>query len=140
MGPKSNLVTEVTDGELDWLLALNQQSVLHGLRLFSKSMHLGGEPGYIVSTASIYGLAPAKGAYGITKQAVVALTEAFQSALTSLESKITCAALCPSYVATNIADAEYEQGGGWGLSAKDQQRRAAMQSVIRHGASVEHLV
>lgn len=101
-GPQGNLVTQIANEELQRFLTLNQSSVFEGLRLFSKSMHEGGEVGHIVSTASIYGCSPSPGIYGVTKQAVVAYTEAFQMALIGLESKVSCSVLCPSFINTNL--------------------------------------
>ena len=75
----------------------------------SSPQHESGEPGYIVNTASIYGLASATSAYGITKQSVVAISEAFQSSLAAQGSAVQVASLCPSFHSTNIGAAEYEK-------------------------------
>lgn len=102
LGPLKNLATEVHEEELESFLNLNFLSVLDGLRLFAASMHSGGEKGHIISTASIYGILPSLNAYGMTKQCVVSITEAYQSALMSLNSKTQCSVLCPSFVSTNL--------------------------------------
>ena len=75
----------------------------------AKSMHANGDDGFIVNTASIYGLASATSAYGITKQGVVAISEAYQSALQALGSKVMVSSLCPSFHSTNIGSAEYDK-------------------------------
>ena len=75
----------------------------------SSPQHESGESGYIVNTASIYGLASATSAYGITKQSVVAISEAFQSSLAAQGSAVQVASLCPSFHSTNIGAAEYEK-------------------------------
>ena len=90
MGPRKDSMLDITEDEWDWFMDLNLNSVLHGCRLFAKSMHLSGEEGFIINTSSIYGLASATSAYGITKQSVVAISEAFQSSLKALDSKVTC--------------------------------------------------
>ena len=147
MGPRGNLVTEVTDDELQWILDLNQNSVLHGLRMFCKSMHEGGEEGYVVSTASIYGIAPANGAYGITKQAVVAMTEAFQGSLAKINSKVTAAALCPTFHQSNIAEARYDahtplssgDTGGVQQGRESEEAKDALSAIITYGEPVERV-
>jgi NAD(P)-dependent dehydrogenase (short-subunit alcohol dehydrogenase family) len=107
MGPRKGSLLDIDEDEWDWFMDLNLHSVLHGCRLFAKTMHASGEDGFIVNTASIYGLASATSAYGITKQGVVAISEAFQSALHAAGSRVTVSSLCPSFHSTNIGSAEY---------------------------------
>merc|ERR1719387_1666291 len=64
--------------QIDWFLDLNLKSVMHGVRIFVPSMVKHGEEAYVVNTASIYGLAKGSGPYGVTKQAVVAISESTQ--------------------------------------------------------------
>lgn len=103
-GPPGNLVTEVTEEEMERLLSLIQASVLRGLRMFSKSMHEGGDEGYIVSTFPYFEICRGWQLYGIAKQVVIAMMEAFQVDLTALGSKVSCAALCPSFHDLCLAD------------------------------------
>ena len=92
-----------------WILDLNLLSVIHGVRLFAPTMAAqdSAVQCHVVNTASIYGLARGKGPYGVTKQAVVAISEGAQQELNdsapSGRSHVTISSLCPSFIATNIA-------------------------------------
>jgi NAD(P)-dependent dehydrogenase (short-subunit alcohol dehydrogenase family) len=91
-----------------WILDLNLNSVIHGVRLFGPTMAAqdAAEECHIVNTASIYGLARGRGPYGVTKQAVVAISEGAQAELDGMaaggRSHVTVSSLCPSFIATNI--------------------------------------
>jgi NAD(P)-dependent dehydrogenase (short-subunit alcohol dehydrogenase family) len=108
MGPSSMFAKRE---QIDWILDLNLKSVMHGVRIFVPSMIQHGEPAYVVNTASIYGLASGKGPYGVTKQAVVAISEAAQAELTKEgHTNVTVAALCPSFIHTQIAANKFRGG------------------------------
>jgi short-subunit dehydrogenase len=59
-----------------------------------------------VNTASLAGLMTGSGIYGVTKQAVVALSESLYNELKTAEAPIGVSVLCPGWVNTRIADAE----------------------------------
>jgi NAD(P)-dependent dehydrogenase (short-subunit alcohol dehydrogenase family) len=63
-----------------------------------------GEEGHIVNTASIAGLGTGWGVYGVTKHAVIAMTEWLAQNLQMVDAKINASVLCPSGVATNITN------------------------------------
>jgi NAD(P)-dependent dehydrogenase (short-subunit alcohol dehydrogenase family) len=108
MGPSSMFAPRK---QLDWILDLNLKSVMHGVRIFVPKMIEHGEPAYVVNTASIYGLAKGQGPYGVTKQAVVAISEAVQRELTNEgHTNVTVAALCPSFINTKIAANKFRGG------------------------------
>ena len=65
-----------------------------------------GEEGHIVNTASLAGLMPGGGTYGVSKHGVLSLTETLQQNLTMQGAKIGASVLCPGFVNTNIFDAE----------------------------------
>lgn len=62
--------------------------------------------GHVVNTASIAGLSsiPYNGTYGLTKHAVVALTESLYYELDLRNAKLKTSVLCPGFVRTNIMD------------------------------------
>ena len=85
-------------------MALNVTSVIDGVRLFVPDMIEQGEEAVVVNTASIYGLHTGHRPYGVTKQAVVAISEATQLELTQMGVKhVTITSLCPSWIKTNIS-------------------------------------
>jgi NAD(P)-dependent dehydrogenase (short-subunit alcohol dehydrogenase family) len=89
----------------DWIMALNVTSVTDGVRLFVPTMIEQKEEAHVINTASIYGLHTGHRPYGVTKQAVVALSEATQVELReSGIDYITISSLMPSWIVSNIAN------------------------------------
>ena len=89
----------------NWIMGVNLWGVIHGVRTFLPIMLEQGEEGHVVNTASLAGLMPGRGIYGVTKQAVVALSESLYNDLKVMEAKIGVSVLCPGWVDTNIIDA-----------------------------------
>jgi NAD(P)-dependent dehydrogenase (short-subunit alcohol dehydrogenase family) len=96
------LVWEETPNFWQWMMGINFHGVLNGIRTFVPLMLEHGEEGHIVNTASIAGLGPGWGVYGVTKHAVIALTEWLSMNLQMVDAKINASVLCPGGVATNI--------------------------------------
>lgn len=89
----------------NWIMGVNLWGVIHGVRTFLPIMLERGDEGHIVNTASLAGLMPGRGIYGVTKQAVVALSESLYNDLKVADAKIGVSVLCPGWVDTNIHDA-----------------------------------
>jgi NAD(P)-dependent dehydrogenase (short-subunit alcohol dehydrogenase family) len=94
---------EASGNDWRWLMDTNVWSVVHGIRAFVPHMLAQGEPGHIVNTASVSGLVPANRIYSVTKQAVVALSEALYNQLSAIDAPLHCSVLCPSWVTTQIS-------------------------------------
>jgi NAD(P)-dependent dehydrogenase (short-subunit alcohol dehydrogenase family) len=90
----------------NWIMGVNLWGVVHGVRTFVPIMLEQGDEGHIVNTASLAGIMPGRGVYGVTKQAVVALSESLYNELKLAGSKIGVSVLCPGWVNTNIIDAD----------------------------------
>lgn len=104
------LVWENSEKDWDWLLGVNVRSVIHGVRIFTPLMLAAAaqDPdyeGHIINTASMAGLlnAPTLGAYNLTKQAVVSLSETLYHDLTLVSAQVHCSVLCPFFVPTGIS-------------------------------------
>src|SRR3954447_25129366 len=97
----------------EWVLGVNLWGVLHGVRAFLPHLIAQGE-GHVVNTASIMGLVPSpmSAPYTVSKYGVVALSEALQLELARFRD-VNVSVLCPSWVATNIADAERNRPDRW---------------------------
>jgi NADP-dependent 3-hydroxy acid dehydrogenase YdfG len=74
----SGLTWEVSAAEYDWVIAVNQRSVINGIRAFVPRMIAQKDDCHVVSIASGAGITvnPGFASYSMTKHAVVALTEA----------------------------------------------------------------
>ena len=80
--------------------------MLYGLQAFVPHMLAHGEEGHIVNTASLAGVMPGGGTYGVSKHGVLSLTETLHRDLKMCGAKISASVLCPGFVNTNIFDAE----------------------------------
>ncbi|MCB1683337.1 MAG: SDR family NAD(P)-dependent oxidoreductase [Pseudomonadales bacterium] len=74
----SGLTWETSEAEYDWVIGVNQRSVIHGIRSFVPHMIAQRDPCHVVTIASGAGITVNPGfcTYSMTKHAVVALTEA----------------------------------------------------------------
>src|SRR3990172_1689938 len=72
----------------NWIMGVNLWGVIHGVRTFVPIMLEQGDEGHVVNTASLAGLMPGRGIYGVTKQAVVALSESLYNDLKVADAKI----------------------------------------------------
>jgi len=96
------LIWEETPQFWQWMLGVNFHGVLNGIRTFTPLMLEHGDEGHMVNTASIAGLGPGWGVYGVSKHAVIAMTEWLSMNLQMVNAKIHASVLCPGGVATNI--------------------------------------
>jgi NAD(P)-dependent dehydrogenase (short-subunit alcohol dehydrogenase family) len=95
---------EMTQNDWEWTFGVNFWGVLYGIRAFVPLMLSHGEEGHVVNTASMAGITPGGGPYGVTKHAVVALSEGLYLNLRMIQAKIGASVLCPGWVHTNILD------------------------------------
>jgi NAD(P)-dependent dehydrogenase (short-subunit alcohol dehydrogenase family) len=95
-------IWEATPRDWQWTMGVNFWGVVNGMRTFVPLMLEHGEEGHIVNTASIAGLMHGWGIYGVTKQAVVAMSESLVAQLQLIDARIGVSVLCPSAVNTNI--------------------------------------
>lgn len=90
----------------DWVLGVNLMGVVHGIRSFVPILLEQDDGGHIMNTASIAGLLHGGGSYGVSKHAVVALSESLFTELAQLGPKIGVSVLCPGWVNTRIIESE----------------------------------
>ncbi len=108
-GKSSTTIWESPLTEWQWILGVNLYGVIHGIHVFTPIMLEQNFECFIINTCSVAGLIPPQpGAsiYSISKHAVVALSEALQSDLTQLKSRIKVLALCPCFISTKITESE----------------------------------
>jgi NAD(P)-dependent dehydrogenase (short-subunit alcohol dehydrogenase family) len=99
-------IWERTAEEWEWVMGVNLMGVIHGMRSFVPVMIEQGEGGHVVNTASIAGLIPGGGIYGVTKHAVVSLTESLFQGLSVTGQTVGASVLCPGWVNTRILESE----------------------------------
>lgn len=109
---------ETTSQQWDTIIGVNVRGVINGSRAFGEQMVERGQGGTIINIASAAAFLPSKSmvAYGTTKAAVLALSEAMRADLA--DDGITVTAVCPGFVNTNIAKSTIYTG----MSADEQER------------------
>jgi NAD(P)-dependent dehydrogenase (short-subunit alcohol dehydrogenase family) len=103
-GPQATWESSLDDW--NWVLGVNLMGVIHGIRSFVPILLTQDDGGHIVNTSSMAGLIPGGGIYGVTKHAVVSLSETLFREFTMREAKIGVSVLCPGWVNTNILESE----------------------------------
>jgi NAD(P)-dependent dehydrogenase (short-subunit alcohol dehydrogenase family) len=101
-------VWEQTLENWTWVLGVNLWGVIHGVRSFMPLMLAQGTEGHVVNTASMAGhlSMPFGSPYGVTKHAVVTLSESMHAELAAMGAPVKVSVLCPGWVRTQIADSE----------------------------------
>jgi NAD(P)-dependent dehydrogenase (short-subunit alcohol dehydrogenase family) len=87
-----------------WILNVNLMGVVHGIHSFMPIMLDQNTEAHVVNTASVAGLIRNTFSipYGVSKHAVVSLSESMHLELLSRNSKIKVSVLCPGPVSTDI--------------------------------------
>lgn len=96
----------VADSSLEdwhWVIGINLMGVVHGMKTFAP-MFQHRQCGHIISTASFAGIAGAPGiaSYGVTKAAVIALSEGMRAEMYPHQVKVSV--ICPSFFKTNLLE------------------------------------
>ena len=97
-------IESIASSDWDWVIGVNLKGLVHGLQIFLPHMKAHGEPGHVVNTASINGVAGTAlaGPYSATKFAAVGISEVLAAELAG--SPIGVSVLCPSWVKTRMLD------------------------------------
>ena len=97
-----------------WVIGVDLWGVIHGVKAFVPRMLASGEPGHIVSTASVAGLfaLPSIAPYNVAKVGVVALSETLHHDLRAVGSSIGVSVLCPGVVPTRIGESDRNRPTG----------------------------
>ena len=108
-------VWQATPDDWAWVMGVNLMGVVHGVRAFVPRMLDAGRPAHVVNTASASGLATlaGSGVYCASKHAVVALSECLQHDLRAAGAAIGVSVLCPSLLASGIADSARNRPAQW---------------------------
>lgn len=89
-----------------WQIGVNLWGVIYGIHVFIPIMREQDTECHVINTASMEGLLSGSGPggtiYGLTKHAIVSLSESMRTELTQTKSKIKVSVLCPGWVSTKI--------------------------------------
>ena len=123
---------ECPPGEWDWVLGVNLEGVMNGVRTFMPVL-LEQDAGHLVNTSSIFGVfAGTLGPYGVSKHAVAALTETLHFNLRSLGvTHVGVSVLCPGAVRTNFGTSARNRPAWAGPAAAQGRGRAGLRGAVR---------
>lgn len=130
---------ECPPGEWDWVLGVNLNGVMNGVRAFMPVL-LSQDAGHLVNTSSIFGaFAGTLGPYGVSKHAVTALTETLYFNLQSAGvAHVGVSVLCPGAVRTNFGSSSRNRplwavpaASGEASSAEAEAERASAERFDR---------
>ena len=87
-----------------WVLSVNLMGVVYGIHTFLPIMLEENTESHVVNTASLAGavINPINIPYGVSKHAVVALSESVHTELQNRDTKVKISVLCPGPVNTDI--------------------------------------
>lgn len=90
----------------EWQLGVDLLSVIHGIRIFIPIMLKQDNECHIVNVSSMEGLmkgsGPGGAIYGLSKHAIVSLSETLSIELETIKSKLKVSVVCPGYVSSRI--------------------------------------
>jgi NAD(P)-dependent dehydrogenase (short-subunit alcohol dehydrogenase family) len=102
VGGPHGLLWQIPAGDWEWVLRVNLGGVINGVRAFIPLL-AEQDAAHVVNTASVFGVfAGALGPYGISKHAIVALSETLYFQLQSVAPQIGVSVLCPGAVRTRF--------------------------------------
>ena len=120
-----------------WVIGVNLWGVIHGIKSFVPRMLAQGGEAHVVNTASVAGLitAPGMSIYGVTKHAVVALSECLHHELKMFGGNIGVSVLCPAWVKTRINVSNRNRPASFGTSPTETAPQAEMMRKV-----MDHLI
>lgn len=122
-----------------WMLEVNVLGVVHGIHAFAPGLVVQGE-GHVVCTASASGLlsAPALGAYGATKHAVVGIAGVLRDELAP--AGVGVSVVCPGVVRTRIFESDRNRPEGFAGATHVDEATAALYLDVAANAPGPELV
>jgi NAD(P)-dependent dehydrogenase (short-subunit alcohol dehydrogenase family) len=107
VGTMSGATWELPIEDWKWVMEVNLDGVLHGIRSFVPHLVAQGS-GQVVNTASMAGISsgPSMAPYLVSKHAVVALSQGLRDELAETAPAVGVTIVCPGTMATNIGNSE----------------------------------
>jgi len=127
-----NPVVAQTLDDWRWVLGVNLWGVIHGVQAFLPRMLAQGQPGHIVNTSSLAGLAsglPSLGPYNVSKVGVVALSETLRMELAMAGSPVGVSVLCPGSTPTRILESERNRPEALGTEVRIAEGDQMLEAV-----------
>ena len=136
-----NMITSIVDCTMDdwnWILGVNFYGVLYGIRSFVPRMKQQTF-GHVVNVSSASGITFAGGLYGVSKHAVVNLSESLYLELAN--TPVGVSVYCPGWVNTEIDHGDRSRPERFGELNMNEERLAELRKWAREmldgGYSIE---
>jgi NAD(P)-dependent dehydrogenase (short-subunit alcohol dehydrogenase family) len=132
----------VLDSSMDdwnWVMGVNFYGVLYGVRTFIPRMIAQGTPSHVVNVSSLSGIYPGGGHYGVSKHAVVVLSESLYYELAQKASPVHVSVYCPGWVSTEFDTIERSRPGRFRANATlpADDIRPGWRESLEGGISIE---
>jgi NAD(P)-dependent dehydrogenase (short-subunit alcohol dehydrogenase family) len=120
-------------------MAVNFYGVLYGVRTFIPRMIEQDSISHVVNVSSLSGIVSGGGSYGVSKHAVVVLTESLYYDLADTAPHVKISAYCPGWVATEFDEIERSRPERFKSDATlvTEKKRAGWRKALAGGLSIE---
>lgn len=137
--------TSLLESSMDdwnWVMGVNFYGVLYGVRTFIPRMIKQDTASHVVNVSSTCGIVDGgicANSYGVSKHAVVALTEGLYQELGNTVPHVKVSAFCPGYVNTDIDTSERSRPARFKANATlaTEEKRVAWREGLDGGFSIE---
>lgn len=129
-----------TTDDWNWVMGVNFYGVLYCVRAFVPRMMQQADGGHVVNVSSVSGLFPGGGgSYGVSKHAVVVLSESLYHELGRAESNVKVTVYCPGWVSTELhsVDRSRPERFKHDFTAVSDEMREAWKGNLAAGISIE---
>ena len=128
-----------TYDDWDWVIGVNLYGVLYGIKVFVPRMIAQKSECHVVNVASISGVLPGGGSYGVTKQGVIVLSESLYYDLAESAPQVKISALCPGWVASEFYRVGESRPDRYQTEATlpTEEEKTQWQKSIEGGISIE---
>lgn len=132
-------VLESTLDDWNWVMDVNFYGVLYGVRTFIPRMIEQDSISHVVNVSSLSGIVPGGGSYGVSKHAVVVLTESLYYDLADSAPHVKVSVYCPGWVATEFDGIERSRPERFKTDATivTEKKRAGWRKALAGGLSIE---
>ena len=132
-------VLESTFDDWKWVIGVNFYGVLHGVKLFAPRLMEQATSSRIVNVSSLAGIIPSGESYGVSKHAVLLLTESLHRELATKAPHVRVSAFCPGWVASEFyrGDSSRPERFNSEATVLSDEYRAGWRQAIEDGVSTD---
>jgi len=122
-----------------WVMDVNFYGVLYGVRVFIPRMMKQKTISHVVNVSSLSGILPGDGSYGVSKHAVLVLTESLYYELADSAPQIKISAYCPGWVSTEFYRVDHSRPERFKENATivSDEKRAGWREALSKGHSID---